>query len=61
VERPLTGEEKLRKGGGDLSADWIVLVEAGAAGALDRVSQILGRLRDAEPAMRYILAQAATR
>ncbi len=47
--RPLTGEEKLRKGGADASADWIVLVEAYAAQALEPIER------------GYALAQVATR
>lgn len=35
VARPLTAEEKLRHGGVDASADWILLVEAYSSEALD--------------------------
>lgn len=58
VVRPATAEEKLRHGGIDASADWILLVEAYAAAALEAVSR---RALAAGPAMRYTLAQVATR
>ena len=58
VVRPSTAEEKLRHGGVDSSADWILLVEAYDAGALDAMSR---EARSTEPAMRYALAQVATR
>lgn len=54
VTRPVTAEEKLRHGGGDASADWIVLVEAYAAKALDQVKLDV----DCEFAARYSLSQA---
>src|SRR4029079_4370434 len=54
VVRPATAEEKLRHGGIDASADWILLVEAYAAAALEAVSR---RALAAGPAMRYTLAQ----
>lgn len=53
VARPLTGEEKLRKGGVDASADWIVIIEAYAAKALDQLKLDL----DSEFAGRYTLSQ----
>ena len=58
VERPSTAEEKLRHGGADASADWIVLVEAYEARALDAIAR---EAPAAEPALRYTLAQVATR
>jgi len=66
--RPLTGEEKLRRGGVDASADWILIVEAYAADALDAVAcatLAAARLRemgaDCEFAARYTLAQVVSR
>ena len=53
VARPLTGEEKLRKGGVDASADWIAIVEAYAASALDQLRLEIA----AEFAARYALSQ----
>jgi hypothetical protein len=58
VVRPSTAEEKLRHGGVDASTDWILLVEAYDAGALDAIPR---EALAAEPAMRYTLAQVATR
>ena len=57
VVRPSTAEERLRHGGADGSADWIVIIEACDAGALDSVPRALG----AEPGMRYTLSHLATR
>ena len=53
VARPLTGEEKLRKGGVDASADWIVIVEAYAETALEQLKLDI----DSEFAARYALSQ----
>ena len=58
VVRPSTAEEKLRHGGVDASVDWILLVEAYDAGALDAISS---KARAPGPALRYTLAQVATR
>lgn len=68
VVRPQTGEEKIRRGGVDASADWIVIVEAYAAPALEPVAQdalsaerIRERGGDREFAARYALAQVVSR
>jgi hypothetical protein len=53
VVRPLTAEEKLRHGGTDASAEWIVLVEAYSQKALD----LLRLDTDYEFAARYTLSQ----
>ena len=58
VVRPLTGEEKLRRGGRDASADWILLVEAYAAEALEPIEARLGAC---EFSARYGLAQLVAR
>ena len=57
VVRPSTAEEKLRHGGVDASADWILLIEAYDAGALDAMEKVAL----AGSPMRYRLAQVATR
>jgi hypothetical protein len=56
VARPVTGEEKLRRGGVDASAEWILIVEAYAGEALERIA-----LPACEFAGRYALAQLAVR
>ncbi len=62
--RPLTGEERLRHGGVDASADWIVIVEASAGEALapiDIEMRLRERGADCRFAGRYALAQFAVR
>jgi len=58
VARPSTTEEKLRHGGADASAEWILLVEAYESRALEAIPR---QALAAEPAMRYTLAHVATR
>ena len=57
VARPRTAEEKLRHGGVDASAEWILFVEAYAAQALDRLELDVDR----EFAARYALSQVVGR
>lgn len=56
VVRPVTGEEKLRHGGADASAEWILIVEAYAGEALERIA-----LPPCEFSARYALAQVVDR
>jgi len=64
--KPLTSEEKLRRGGADASADWVILVEAFsaglAAGAAEALLSQLGRkgAADGTIAVAYTVSHVMT-